>query len=64
MMLQAEGVSQFKDGKANLVGNETLEKILDVIERMQEKNVLLLENDWDGYTNDIQKDKVARCYEW
>ena len=59
MMLQAEGVSQFKDGKANLVGNETLEKILDVIERMQEKNVLLLENDWDGYTNDIQKDKVA-----
>ena len=31
MMLQAEGVSQFKDGKANLVGNETLEKILDVI---------------------------------
>jgi len=26
---------------------------------MQEKNVLLLENDWDGYTNDIQKDKVA-----
>ena len=59
MMLQAEGVSQFKDGKANLVGNDKLEKILDVIERMQEKNVLLLENDWDGYTNDIQKDKVA-----
>ena len=59
MMLQAEGVSQFKDGKANLVGNDKLEKILDVIERMQEKNVLLLENDWEGYTNDIQKDKVA-----
>ena len=58
MMLQAEGVSQFKDGKANLVGNDKLEKILDVIERMQEKNVSLLENDWDGYTNDIQQDSV------
>jgi lactose/L-arabinose transport system substrate-binding protein len=59
MMLQAEGVSQFKDGKANLENNDTLKEILQVIETMQTKNVLLLENDWDGYTNDIQKDKVA-----
>lgn len=59
MMLQAEGVSQFKDGKANLVGNDTLKQILEVLEEMQERNVLILENDWDGYTNDIQKDLVA-----
>ena len=59
MMLQAEGASQFKGGKANLAGNKTLEQILDVIERMQQKNVLLLANDWSGYTNDIQKDAVA-----
>ncbi len=59
MMLQAEGKSQFKSGKANLADNKELEEILDVINRMQEKNVLLLANDWSGYTNDIQKDKVA-----
>ena len=59
MMLQAEGVSQFKDGKANLADNETLVSVIEVLEKMQQKNVLLLENDWDGYTNDIQKDLVA-----
>ncbi|MBQ6326037.1 MAG: sugar ABC transporter substrate-binding protein, partial [Clostridia bacterium] len=31
MMLQAEGESQFKDGKANIAGNETLKKIIEVI---------------------------------
>ncbi len=59
LMLQAEGVSQFKDGKANLADNDTLVEILNIIEEMQQKNVLLLANDWSGYTNDIQKDKVA-----
>ncbi len=59
MMLQAEGVSQFKDGKANIADNKTLVEIINVIEEMQQKNVLLLANDWSGYTNDIQKDKVA-----
>lgn len=59
MMLQAEGVSQFKDGKANIADNKTMTQIMEVIEKMQQKNVLLLANDWSGYTNDIQKDKVA-----
>ena len=59
MMLQAEGVSQFKDGKANIADNDTMKKIIEIIEKMQQKNVLLLANDWSGYTNDIQKDKVA-----
>lgn len=59
MMLQAEGQSQFKDGKANIANNDTLKQIIEVIEEMQKKNVLLLNNDWSGYTNDIQKDAVA-----
>ena len=59
MMLQAEGVSQFKDGKANIADNDTMKQIIEVIEEMQKKNVLLLNNDWSGYTNDIQKDAVA-----
>ena len=59
MMLQAEGVSQFKDGKANIADNATMKQIIEVIEEMQKKNVLLLNNDWSGYTNDIQKDAVA-----
>ena len=59
MMLQAEGVSQFKDGKANIADNDTMKQIIEVIEEMQQKNVLLLNNDWSGYTNDIQKDAVA-----
>lgn len=59
MMLQAEGVSQFKDGKANIADNKTMKEIIEVIEEMQAKNVLLLNNDWSGYTNDIQKDAVA-----
>lgn len=59
MMLQAEGVSQFKNGKANIADNKTMKEIIEVIEEMQAKNVLLLNNDWSGYTNDIQKDAVA-----
>ncbi len=60
MMLQAEGVSQFKDGKANIVENETLVQIIDVIERMIENNVLYLANDWSDYTDQtIIGDKVA-----
>ena len=59
MMLQAEGQSQFKDGKANIADNKTMKEIIEVIEEMQQKNVLLLNNDWSGYTNDIQKDTVA-----
>lgn len=59
MMLQAEGASQFKDGEANLENNETLEQILTLMEEMQQKNVLMLYQDWDGYTNGIQNDEVA-----
>lgn len=60
IMLQAEGVSQFKDGEPYMTENETFVKIIDIIEEMLAKNVLYLGNDWDDYTNSvIQGDMVA-----
>ncbi len=59
MLMQAEGQSQFKDGVPNLQNNETLKQILDVIERAQEANALILYQDWSAYTNGIQNDEVA-----
>lgn len=60
MMLQAEGESQFKDGKPNLVNNEKLEKILEIIKEMVQKKVLYLANDWSDYTDQtIVGDMVA-----
>ncbi|MCR5452422.1 MAG: ABC transporter substrate-binding protein [Lachnospiraceae bacterium] len=60
MMLQAEGVSQFKDGKANIVGNDTLKQVIQVICDMATNNVLYLANDWSDYTDQaIQGDMVA-----
>ena len=60
MMLQAEGVSQFKDGEPAITGNDTLVKIVEVIAKMAKENVLYLANDWTGYTNEaIQGDMVA-----
>lgn len=60
MMLQAEGESQFKDGKPYITDNAKLVKIIEILDTMQKENVLYLANDWNGYTNDsIQKDMVA-----
>ena len=60
MMLQAEGESQFKDGKANIAGNEKLTRIIQVICDMVKEHVLILANDWTGYTNEtIMQDQVA-----
>ena len=60
MMMQAEGQSQFQDGKVNLTGNETFKKIIKVIVQLQKDNVLYLANDWSDYTNQaIQGDMVA-----
>jgi lactose/L-arabinose transport system substrate-binding protein len=60
MMLQAEGVSQFKDGKPYIAENETLVEVIDVIEEMIAKNVLYLANDWSDYVDQtIQGDMVA-----
>ena len=60
MMLQAEGESQFKDGKPYIVDNEKLVKIVEIINEMVQKKVLYLANDWNDYTDQtIIGDMVA-----
>lgn len=60
MMLQAEGASQFKDGRPFIVGNDALKRIVELQVEMIQKNILVLSNDWTGYTNEtIMGDQVA-----
>ena len=60
MMLQAEGVSQFKDGKPYFTENETMKQIIDVIVRGVQDKVIYLANDWSDYTDQtIVGDMVA-----
>ena len=60
MMLQAEGVSQFKDGKANFVDNDTMKKIIEVIVQGAKDGTIILANSWSEYTDQtIQGDQVA-----
>ena len=60
MMLQAEGESQFKDGKPDIVENDKLVKIVEIIDEMVQKKVLYLANDWNDYTDQtILGDMVA-----
>ncbi|MBM6750822.1 sugar ABC transporter substrate-binding protein [Mediterraneibacter glycyrrhizinilyticus] len=60
MMLQAEGVSQFKDGKPYITDNETLVQIVDTIVKFVNEGICLLPNSWEDYTNTaIQGDQVA-----
>lgn len=60
MMLQAEGVSQFKDGKPQLTTEPTITTIIDTIVKLQKDGVLYLANDWSDYTdNTIVADTVA-----
>ena len=60
MMLQAEGVSQFKDGKAALSSNDTVKKIFEVLQKAVDNKILLLNNSWSDYTDQsIQGDEVA-----
>lgn len=60
MMLQAEGVSQFKDGEPNLANNAQLAAVMDVLKRMVDEKVLYLANDWGDYCDQtIKGDMVA-----
>ncbi len=60
IMLQAEGKSQFKDGKPYITENEDLVKIIKVICEMAKEHVLILANDWTGYVNEtVLQDQVA-----
>lgn len=53
MMLQAEGESQFKDGKPYVTENEKLVKIIELIVEMANKNVCYLANSWEDYINQV-----------
>ena len=60
MMLQAEGVSLWKDGRPFVVGNEKLKRVVELLIEMEKEHVLILANDWTGYTNEtIMQDQVA-----
>ena len=60
MMLQAEGASQFKDGKPYIVDNKTMVAVINVIAKLQKDHVLYLANDWSDYTDQtIIGDQVA-----
>ena len=63
MMLQEEGVSQFKDGKPYIKDNEKLVKVFNVVAQLAKDNVLYLANDWSDYTDQaIQGDMVAGVF--
>ena len=51
MMLQAEGVSQFEDGKPNFVNNEAMKKIIEVIVTGANDGTIILANSWSEYTD-------------
>ena len=60
MMLQAEGVSQFEDGKPNFVNNDKMKKIIDVIVTGANDGTIILANSWSEYTdNTIVGNQVA-----
>ena len=60
MMMQAEGVSQFKDGKPYITENETLVEIVEKLVQMAKDGTLLMPNSWSDYTDKaIQGDQVA-----
>lgn len=60
MFMQAEGLSQWKDGNPDLVGNDTYQKILQVIVDGADAGVILLCNSWSEYTDEsIVGDQVA-----
>lgn len=60
MMLQAEGVSQFKDGKPQLANDQTIKDIIDVIVQGAKDETIYLANDWSDYTDQtIVGDMVA-----
>ena len=60
MMMQAEGVFQFKDGKPYITENETLVTIVEKLVEMAKEGILLMPNSWSDYTDKaIQGDQVA-----
>ena len=64
MMMQAEGVSQFKDGKPYITENETLVTIVEKLVQMAKDGTLLMPNSWSDYTEQSNPGRPGcRCYE-
>lgn len=60
IMMQAEGQSQFKDGKINIKDNKTFKRVIETIVKLQQDKVLYLANNWNDYTDQsIVGDMVA-----
>ena len=51
LMMQAEGLSQWKDGQPNLVDNEPFAKIIEVIVQGAKDGTIILANSWSEYTD-------------
>jgi len=59
MMMQAEGLSQFVDGKPDFA-NESLKKIIEVVVQGAQDGSIILANNWSEYTDStIVGDQVA-----
>lgn len=60
MMMQSEGVSEFKDGEPWIVENKTLHRVCEAIVEMGKRKVCYLANSWSDYIDQsIQGDLVA-----
>lgn len=60
MMMQSEGVAEFKDGEPWITGNETLHRVCETIVDMGKRKACYLANSWSDYIDQsIQGDMVA-----
>ena len=60
IMLQSTGESLFDDkGDPNIVGNESLKKVLQTYKELNESGVIIFVNDWDHYISTMNTDVVA-----
>lgn len=51
MFMQAEGLSQWKDGQPNFVENEPLHRVIEVIVTGAKDGTILLANSWSEYSD-------------
>ena len=60
MMMQSEGVAEFKDGEPWITENETLHRVCETIVDMGKRKACYLANSWSDYIDQsIQGDMVA-----
>lgn len=60
IMLQSAGASMFnEDGTASLVNNDTLQEVMEVYQELVDAGILMLVNDWNGYSESITKGNVV-----